>query len=529
MHRIEMTIAPAFAALAIAATAPTFAASAIAKGGSEPGCASDRQALAHYAGGVVVHGFKRRDTPVPCSASTGIRSSEIGIVVSNDHSVLLQPAVAAAGFPIGVVRSTDDGATWDVTLPSQYNNPPRVTAVDNNMGIDRETGRIFWVVGRPGGSTQNPRLDISDDNGKSWYGSTSPGTILLIDHSQIFVGPPTESLKPSMRSYPNVVYLCQGSGPYTCQYSLDGGMSFGAGTPVSIPSAAGTTCNNFGLHGVVAKDGTLYVPSTPCQRPYVGISHDAGVTWQQVLVADAKTMGFGELSLGIDESGNLYSTWVAVSDRLPYLSISRDGGLTWGAPLMVGAPGVNEAAIPQLVAGKNGHVAIAYYGSKNSPGVPFPPDCAGLPPVTGSPLSTSCTAYQDETWDMYMTESWNALERKPLFWSASLNDPSIPTWYGCSMSALGVGGEPETDVNIGCLGTSQSGAPYWGRIDYFGLTMDADGTAWAGFTQECPDGLPFAPNGQKIPGCSEAVGNPQDSLWSMVGHFTRSRDDDSDN
>jgi hypothetical protein len=188
---------------------------------------------------------------------------------------------------------------------------------------------------------------------------------------------------------------------------------------------------------------------------------------------------------------------------------------------MIGAPGVNEAALPQLVAGKRGHVAVTYYGSKNSPGVPFPPVCQGLPPVLGSPLSTACPEYAHETWDTYMTESWEALKRAPLFWSAPLNDPHIPTWFGCSPSALGVGGEPEEESNVGCLASSQSGPPYWGRMDYYSITMDADDTAWAGFNQECPDGHPFP---AWNPRCSGAVGNPQDSLWGMVGRLVRPKD-----
>jgi hypothetical protein len=80
------------------------------------------------------------------------------------------------------------------------------------------------------------------------------------------------------------------------------------------------------------------------------------------LVANTDTIGFGELSLGIDERENLYAAWVAAADRLPYLTMSRDRGLHSTTPLMIGAPGVNEAAEPQLVSGGRGHVAVTYYG-----------------------------------------------------------------------------------------------------------------------------------------------------------------------
>jgi hypothetical protein len=52
-------------------------------------------------------------------------------------------------------------------------------------------------------------------------------------------------------------------------------------------------------------------------------------------------------------------------------------------------------------------------------------------------------------------------------------------------------------------------------MDYFSVTMDVNDTAWAGFNQECPAGLPTS----GIAVCNGGKGNPQDSLWSMVGHL----------
>jgi len=90
------------------------------------------------------------------------------------------------------------------------------------------------------------------------------------------------------------------------------------------------------------------LPFTPCERPYVAISNDAGDTWRLSLVADTETIGWGELALGIDGQGNLYATWADAADRLPYLSISRDGASHWSTPLMIAAPGV--VAEPLLLA-----------------------------------------------------------------------------------------------------------------------------------------------------------------------------------
>ena len=107
-----------------------------------------------------------------------------------------------------------------------------------------------------------------------------------------------------------------------------------------------------------------------------------------------------------------------------------------------------------------------------------------------------------------------------------MNNPKTPTWYGCSPSSVGVGGEPNPQSTLGCLASSQSGAPYWGRMDYFSIAMDTNETAWAGFNQECPGGFPFpgVPNN-----CKGAMGQPQDSMWSMVGRLVGTKGNDNDN
>ena len=189
--------------------------------------------------------------------------------------------------------------------------------------------------------------------------------------------------------------------------------------------------------------------------------------------------------------------------------------------MMIGAPGVNEAAIPKVVAGKPGHVAVAYYASKNSPGAPFPQTCPGL-------LPAQCPGYENETWSTYVTETFNALKAQPLFWSAPLNDPSLPIWYGCTPSSIGVirldEGNPfkrGPGFSSGCQSAT----------DYFGLDMAPDGTPWVGFQQYCPGGLPVPGN----PTCPATLnGGPMGRLgptgkyWSLVGRLVRAPGDAED-
>jgi hypothetical protein len=495
-----------------------------------PGCSLDRPAIAHHAGGVIAHPDEDQKAPIPCSTATGYRTTEISIVITNEGSILLQPAFPKAGLPIGVVRSVDHGATWDFIDPK--GNPPRTSSIDMNMWIDRRSGRVFWsndlgpLFGTP--PQVPPRVDYTDDDGKTWIPSSPLPDFHYID-TQIVSGPPTSSLEDLTSGSPNPVYVCT-AGSLSCPLfnfcgkhctkSLDGGTTFGPASAVPFPPECPFPgvhpTGAFGLNGVVGRDGTVYQPLTPCERPYIAVSHDEGSTWQLVLVADTETTGWGELALGMDNEEHLYAAWTGAADRLLYLAISRDHGLHWSRPMMIAAPGVNEAAEPQLVAGVNGQVAVAYYGSKNAP-VPFPPDCvtgsATVPNLSGNGViytflvdapSLSCPGYEKETWDTYITETWNALGGQPLFWSATLNDPDKPTWFGATPSGMREAG--------GWAVGHASGA---GNMDYFGLTMAPDNTAWVGFVQECPFGLPVAGN----PNCSQAVGGPNDGEFAMVGRL----------
>jgi hypothetical protein len=490
------------------------------------GCALDRPAIAHHAGGAKMENIQGQEPPIPCVVKTGFHTGEISIVVTNAGTILFRPAweTETTGIPIGAIRSVDRGANWEA---------PQTTGNDSNMWVDRRTGRVFWMVlgirRAPRPVSGIPRLEISDDDGKTWFPGGRP---LLSDHVQVFGGPPTEKLKHLMQGYPNVVYACMGHKPLKCEKSLDGGMTWGPELDIPYPpgleaiQGPAHDCSAFGLQGVVGRDGTVYVPYGPCNRPYIAISHDEGNSWQLVAVANTEFIGYGYPTLGMDEQENLYAAWVGASDRLPYLAISRDHGLHWGTPLKIGAPGVNETAIPYLVAGAQGQVAVTYYGSKNAP-LPFPPVCFPRPllrpawetdvtppvPPQMTP-SLSCPGYEKEKWDTYVTESWNVLDTQPLFWSATLNDPGQPTWYGCSPSEIGVVRMDE-DFNAG-PGQYRGCGPAFNRFDYYGATMAPDGTVWVGFAQECPFGRPVSDN----PNCpSTLTGTVPDGLWGLVGRL----------
>jgi hypothetical protein len=479
-----------------------------------PGCAPQRPAVAYYAGAIAA-ARQRGKAPIPCVTRTGYATSEVSVAVTNDGAILFNPAIAASGTQ-GMIRSVDKGRSWQF-VPHAANGAPVTSAIDQNLWVDRPTGRAFWVKIDDFPAPTPPRFDFSDDAGQSWTAAAQPCPNraygpLGCGHPQVFSGPPTKSMRHLQQGFPDAVYVCGGgANPLACQKSLDGGKTWGA--PVTIPTPAGVSCTgftNFGLNGVVDRDGTVYVPFTPCQRPYVAISHDEGATWKTVLVANTDTLGFGELPLGIDKAGNLYAAWAGDADRLPHLSISRDHGTHWSSPLMVAPPGVKEVAIPQLVAGATGQVAVSFYGSTNAPGPPFPASC--------SSFSLACPAYNNETWNTYATETFDALRARPLFWSATLNNPADPTWLGCSPSATGVVTAPGSTGGCSALSDSTAESTEGGRVDYFGTTMSPGDTPWVGFVQECPNGQPLPGN----PNCPATLtGNPDDALYGLVGRLVR--------
>src|ERR1700721_1365726 len=168
------------------------------------GCAPDRPAIPHHPGGVLVQPPKNETAPVPCTTKTRRRTSEISIAITNQGTLLFPPALGSedTGLPIGLLRSTNEGADWDFVNPT--NTPTRTEAIDSNMWADRDTGRIFW-------SNFNAYvMTISDDDGKSW--STASPIPMAFDHPQIFTGPPTPPLKKLLQNYPNVVYLVVAGG-----------------------------------------------------------------------------------------------------------------------------------------------------------------------------------------------------------------------------------------------------------------------------------------------------------------------------
>ena len=344
-----------------------------------------------------------------------------------------------------VLRSTNEGDTWEIVSPMIAGQPAQPISVDPMLHLDKGTGRVF-TNNIPPTLTCQP-VSFTDDAGKTW---TNTGICGHFDHQNIFSGPPPEGGdQPS--DYPNVVYYCAinlvmlsgTSTATTCGRSLDGGLTWlPTGEPAYLSPIGGADgeepwCDGAVGHGFVGDDGTVYLPRVWCGQPFLSISKDEGLTWDQVQVAGIGGEGH-EAGVAADGKGNLYFTWVG-SDGLPYLALSRDGGESWEDPMMIGPPGLERSSLAAIDIGGDGKIAITYAGSE-TPG----------------------KKSEKWRWNGYIMMTANALAADPVFYTGMMNAPSDPLQIGeCG------------DIRCHSLG------------DFFDVAIGPDGTPWVAFVDAC--------------------------------------------
>ena len=117
---------------------------------------------------------------------------------------------------------------------------------------------------------------------------------------------------------------------------------------------------------------------------------------------------------------------------------------------MVGPPGVRQAWNPAIDIGPSGRIALAYIASTNAP----------VAPATDGPEPDA--SYANATWNGYITVSDDAAAPDPIFYTASVNDPSDPFVRGrCGQIRCG----PE--------------------FDFIDSVVARDGTPWAVMVDAC--------------------------------------------
>lgn len=448
---VALSVIASLAAL----TAPR-SANAVEKGVEGTG----KQAVAHHAGAKVIKGNHKG--PNPRLFRVGMGAGEPTIGATNEGNVFY---VALPGASSKVLRSTNEGGTWTDTSPvlPSGQNTHRISLdpyvyVDDAEGVDR----IYTIDLTVACSY----MSFSDDEGESWITNPLACGRPVNDHQTLFSGPPKTSLTID---YPNALYYCWNDvASSSCSKSIDGGLTF---RPTGFPAYPGVKaddadfCGGLHGHGHVDQQGNVYLPREYCNQPWLAISRDEGTTWTNVQVAHNGAAS-SDPSVAVDRKGNIYYLYVA-SDRLPYLVISKDDGETWSKPMMVGAPGITEANLPSLDVGLGGtgKIAIAYYGSENSPFQRCERDCEEK-------------AYDKVTWNGYMAVSADALESNPVFYSTTINDKKDPF----KRRHCGPG---RCDTNV---------------YDFIDVVIAPDGQVWGAYVDACtivcigPDGMSDAGN-----------------------------------
>jgi hypothetical protein len=416
-----------------------------ASAATPPGCHAGWPVTAHRAGAGVVKLSAGARPPTVCAAQTGYATSESTVAVAGDGSLIYSPAETENSM----ARSTDNGASWNITSPADAQPTSFWNTVDPFVIADRRTGRVFWshATGPVRNEDDLPdnagfwlaaaygfEVYTSADNGRTWTTSDNE-TAPTGDWEQVFTGPPAAS-GPMPVGYPDVVYLCANApfevtGPgRACYRSLDGGATFQlAGYASPTPANPTDICPplQFG-NGVVDSHGTIFIPATCQQAAYVLYSKDEGASWTWIKFNDAAGdfLGNLELRLALDDADNLYALWP--KNGLIDLEVSRDGARTWTMPMMVAAPGVQGVVRPAIAAGAPGNVGVTYYGSS-------------------TPGATRLNAY--------ITQTKDATDPQPLFYSAAINDTARPIYTDGGLQ----GPSPRTDFIGGAY--DMAGTTLW--------------------------------------------------------------------
>ena len=193
--------------------------------------------------------------------------------------------------------------------------------------------------------------------------------------------------------------------------------------------------------------------------------------------------------MAIDDSGNVYYTWVG-ANHLPYLAYSRNEGATWSAPIALAPRRLREADLPRVAATADGRVAVAYIGSTDSPAQPpFYPYCDAL--------LSECTdgSYAGVTWSGYMTLIGKALASPPKLQTATVNPPTQPLLVG---------------------GCSSDGACK-ADLDFIDVKFGPAGDPFAAFVDDCALARDFPPIfGAELGSCGDFLGE------GIVGRLTSS-------
>ena len=405
---------------------------------------SGGKAVAHYAGGKRIKALSiKRKAPKAQLSDLKHGAAEPTIAFDKKGNAFVPALEVGARNTVDVLRSSDNGRSWKNVSPNLGGQNTHATSLDPYVWNDERTGRIYTIDLTVACSI----LSWTDNAGKSWTTNPLACGVPVNDHQTLFGGAPATS---SPINYESILYYCWNNVASSyCSKSLDGGLTFVAtGSPAYEGAGGEGFCGGLHGHGTVGPDGTVYLPREYCNKAYIAISKDEGLTWTRVKVSNIPTSGGSDTSVAVDKAGNVYYMFVSGENALPYMVVSKNDGKTWGKPMMIGAPGLREANLPTIDALGKGKVAFSYMGSEN----------------VDVKAKETTQRYVAATWNGYVGMTANALSNKPVFYSGTVNNKRDPIYRGK-------------------CGPGRCGAVF----DFIDVEIAPDGTPWAPFVDACVD------------------------------------------
>jgi hypothetical protein len=260
-----------------------------------------------------------------------------------------------------------------------------------------------------------------------------------------------------------IVFKDEGNHAPGVEVSTDGGRTFAHAPAFPFPEPQGLA--------VDPADGALYVIGEELDHYDSSVGRSVGRAVRVAASRDGRTFtpslvfetrqadvaAGGFPSIAVDAAHNVYAAWSDNSAGTTdvYVSVSRTRGATWSAPMRV-SRGLTLAVYPTLVAGDDGRIGIAWYGTADS--------------------AKSYNEAAGAAWYVYAALSTNALDAAPSFETVKVSDQPFHHDSMCS----------HVDVCEGAdLTTGQQPPDYLRKrkiLDFFRTAIDPSGAvnvAWA--------------------------------------------------
>lgn len=323
------------------------------------------------------------ETCLPSNVRNTCGLSEPVIEVAGDGSIYVSGTCCVGKAP-SVDVSRDGGATFQpLTTPGTR----EATGIEGDFAID-DAGNVYFS-------------DIL--LGAVWF--TSWDATGAHRHSTPFPLKPLVD-RPWVRAgAEDVVYFLYNTGTTTSFHlSTDGARTFDPVPAKEFPFPLGT------LGQGPANEDLVVVGGSPLGA---SLSSDGGATWADPelipVPKDGSLQSFAPVV--VDETGNVYATFTwGDADRGVDVFVSRRGADgEWAGPFRVSPMGVHANALPWLAAGRDGHVAVAWYG---------------VPGATGDSESVPA----DAEWFLFTAASVDATAAEPR-WQSQVADP-LPVLAG---------------------------------------------------------------------------------------------------